>query len=301
MVRISEALSERINLIKSRIGNTPITNLGSGIYGKVEGLNPAGSIKDRAAFYILKAALESGELRENGTVTEATSGNTGIGIAYAARELGLRAVICMPDNMSAERRKMISDYGAELVLTPASEGMAGAVAAAERIRGERGAFIANQFGNPASIEAHFRTTAPELFKQLPSAKYVVCGVGSGGTAMGFAKYISENGLDCRVIGVEPSSSPLLTKGYFGAHKIQGIGANFVPQILDGKELHGIIAVEDEKAMACVKELYKVSGYKCGISSAAAYLAAKRLRAEVDGDIAVILPDNGERYSEELYI
>lgn len=290
----------RINRLKSAIGNTPTVDLGDGIFGKVEGLNPAGSIKDRAAFYIIKNALESGELLPHGTVVEATSGNTGIGIAYVARELELNAIICMPDNMSAERRAMIANYGAELVLTPASEGMSGAVAEAKRIKESDGAFIANQFGNSASITAHIETTAPELFAQLPSVKHVICGIGSGGTAMGIAKYISAHNLDCEVIGVEPSSSPLLSKGYAGAHKIQGIGANFIPEILDVSELSRIETADGDEAILSVKQLYQTSGYKCGISSGAVYCVAKRLRKELKGDIAIILPDNGERYGEELY-
>lgn len=300
-IKISDTLvMDRINRLKSAIGNTPTVDLGDGIFGKVEGLNPAGSIKDRAAFYIIKTALESGELLPHGTVVEATSGNTGIGIAYVARELGLNAIICMPDNMSEERRAMIANYGAELVLTPASEGMSGAVAEAKRIKESDGAFIANQFGNSASITAHFETTAPELFAQLPSVKHVICGIGSGGTAMGIAKYISAHNLDCEVIGVEPSSSPLLSKGYAGAHKIQGIGANFIPEILDVSKLKRIETADSNEAILCVKQLYQTSGYKCGISSGAVYCVAKRLRKELKGDIAIILPDNGERYGEELY-
>lgn len=300
-IKISDTLViDRINRLKSAIGNTPTVDLGDGIFGKVEGLNPAGSIKDRAAFYIIKTALESGELPPQGTVVEATSGNTGIGIAYVARELGLNAIICMPDNMSEERRAMIANYGAELVLTPASEGMSGAVAEAKRIKESDGAFIANQFGNSASITAHFETTAPELFAQLPSVKHVICGIGSGGTVMGIAKYISAHNLDCEVIGVEPSSSPLLSKGYAGAHKIQGIGANFIPEILDVSKLKRIETADGDEAILSVKQLYQTSGYKCGISSGAVYCVAKRLRKELKGDIAVILPDNGERYGEELY-
>lgn len=301
-IKISDTLViDRINRLKSAIGNTPTVDLGDGIFGKVEGLNPAGSIKDRAAFYIIKNALESGELLPHGTVVEATSGNTGIGIAYVARELELNAIICMPDNMSAERRAMIANYGAELVLTPASEGMSGAVAEAKRIKESDGAFIANQFGNFASITAHFETTAPELFAQLPNVGHVICGIGSGGTAMGIAKYISAHNLDCEVIGVEPSSSPLLSKGYAGAHKIQGIGANFIPDILDISKLSRIETADGDEAISSVKQLYLAIGYKCGISSGAVYCVAKRLRKELKGDIAIILPDNGDRYGEELYL
>lgn len=298
---ISEKCQNKLNALQGRIGNTPVVDLGDGVFGKVEGLNPAGSIKDRVGFYIIKSALLNGDLDEDGVIVEATSGNTGIGIAYVARELGLRAIICMPKSMSIERRRMIEDLGAELALTPASEGMAGAVAEAKRIEKSQGAYVANQFGNPCSIEAHYRTTAPELFAQLPDVKHVICGVGSGGTAMGFAKYIRERALDCEVIGVEPLESPLITKGYAGAHKIQGIGANFLPEILDVNALDRVVAVSGDEAIASVKPLYVASGYRCGISSGATFAVANKLREELDGDIAIILPDNGERYGEELYL
>ena len=289
------------NRLKQGIGHTAVIDLGGGIYGKLEGENPSGSVKDRAAFYIIMHALEMGELKEGGTVVEATSGNMGISLAYVARELGLKAVMCMPESMSVERRKMISDYGAELVLTPANEGMAGAVETANRISEERGAFIANQFANPASIDAHFETTAPELFSQINDIKYVVAGIGSGGTAMGIAKYIEKNGLDCKVVAVEPSASPLMSKGYAGPHKIQGIGANFLPKLIHVCKFDKIMTADYGEALAAVKELYKNFGIKCGISSGAAYSVAKRLRGEVEGNIAVILPDNGDRYSKDLYL
>lgn len=281
------------------IGNTPMLSLGDGLYGKLEGKNPAGSIKDRAAFYMVMRALEKGDLKERGTIVEATSGNTGIGLSYVARELGLKAVIVMPESMSKERRDMISSYGAELVLTPASEGMAGAVRKANEIA-KSGAWLANQFGNYASVEAHFYTTAPEIFSQVPGAKYVVAGVGSGGTAMGVKKYIEQNAIDCKVVAVEPLSSPLFTQGHAGGHKIQGIGANFIPAIVDVSKFDEVIDVSDDDAIRTTGELYRNFGVKCGISSGAAYYAACSLRQRVDGDIVVVLPDNGERYPQSLY-
>ena len=292
-------MQEKLDILAKKIGNTPIVLLGERIYGKVEGNNPAGSVKDRAAFFMIMRALENGELEEGGTVVEATSGNTGIGLAYVARELGLNAVMVMPESMSKERRDMISAYGAQLVLTPASEGMAGAVKKAKEIA-EDGAWLANQFGNYASVEAHFYTTAPEIFKQVPAAKYVVAGVGSGGTAMGVKKYIEQNRIDCKLVAVEPLASPLLTKGYAGAHKIQGIGANFVPAIVDVSKLDIIIDVSDDDAIRAVAELWHKFGIKCGISSGAAYFAAQTLTKQVEGDIAVVLPDNGNRYPQSLY-
>lgn len=292
-------MQEKLDILAKKIGNTPIVSLGERIYGKVEGYNPAGSVKDRAAFYMVLRALQNGDLKESGTIVEATSGNTGIGLAYVARELGLNAVMVMPESMSKERRDMISAYGAQLVLTPASEGMAGAVKKAKEIA-EGGAWLANQFGNYASVEAHFYTTAPEIFKQVPAAKYVVAGVGSGGTAMGVKKYIEQNDIDCKLVAVEPLASPLLTKGYAGAHRIQGIGANFVPAIVDISKLDIIIDVADEDAIRAAVELWHKFGIKCGISSGAAYFAAQTLTKQVEGDIAVVLPDNGNRYPQSLY-
>lgn len=290
---------EKLDILAKKIGNTPIVSLGERIYGKVEGNNPAGSVKDRAAFYMVLRALQNGDLKESGTIVEATSGNTGIGLAYVARELGLNAVMVMPESMSKERRDMISAYGAQLVLTPASEGMAGAVKKAKEIA-EGGAWLANQFGNYASVEAHFYTTAPEIFKQVPAAKYVVAGVGSGGTVMGVKKYIEQNNIDCKLVAVEPLASPLLTKGYAGAHKIQGIGANFVPAIVDVSKLDIIIDVADEDAIRAAAEIWHKFGIKCGISSGAAYFSAQTLTKQVEGDIAVVLPDNGNRYPQSLY-
>ena len=292
-------MQEKLNILSKMIGNTPMLSLGDGLYGKLEGKNPAGSIKDRAAFYMVMRALEKGDLKERGTIVEATSGNTGIGLSYVARELGLKAVIVMPESMSKERRDMISSYGAELVLTPASEGMAGAVRKANEIA-KSGAWLANQFGNYASVEAHFYTTAPEIFSQVPGAKYVVAGVGSGGTAMGVKKYIEQNAIDCKVVAVEPLSSPLFTQGHAGGHKIQGIGANFIPAIVDVSKFDEVIDVSDDDAIRTTGELYRNFGVKCGISSGAAYYAACSLRQRVEGDIVVVLPDNGERYPQSLY-
>lgn len=292
-------MQEKLNILSKMTGNTPMLSLGDGLYGKLEGKNPAGSIKDRAAFYMVMRALEKGDLKEDGTIVEATSGNTGIGLSYVARELGLKAVIVMPESMSKERRDMISSYGAELALTPASEGMAGAVRKANEIA-KSGAWLANQFGNYASVEAHFYTTAPEIFSQVPGAKYVVAGVGSGGTVMGVKKYIEQNAIDCKVVAVEPLSSPLFTQGHAGGHKIQGIGANFIPAIVDVSKFDEVIDVSDDDAIRTTGELYRNFGVKCGISSGAAYFAAQTLRKQVEGDIVVVLPDNGERYPQSLY-
>lgn len=296
---MDKKLQDKVDVLAKKIGNTPVIDMGDDVYGKLEGENPAGSIKDRAAFYMIMRALENGDLREGGTVVEATSGNTGIGLSYVARELGLNAVMVMPESMSKERRDMISSYGATLVLTPASEGMKGAVEKAKELQ-KGGAWLANQFGNYASVEAHYYTTAPEVFSVLPDVKYIVAGVGSGGTVMGVKKYIEDNGIDCKVIAVEPESSPLLSKGYAGAHKIQGIGANFVPAIVDVSKLDEIRTASNEEAIATAKEIYQKTGKKCGISSGAAYAVAKRVRKEYAGKIVVVLPDNGDRYPADLY-
>lgn len=297
---MDKTLQLKIARLSEKIGNTPVLDMGDGIFGKIEGENPAGSVKDRAAFYIIVRALESGKLKAGGTVVEATSGNTGIGLAYVARELGLKALLAMPESMSLQRRQMLKAYGAEIVLTPAGEGMEGAVKQAIRICADESAFFANQFGNRASIEAHYLTTAPEFFSQVPRLKYVVSGVGSGGTAAGFGKYVKDNGIDCKIIAVEPQTSPLLSEGYAGAHKIQGIGANFVPDLIKNQKFDSIFTVSDDDAIAAAKEIFVNFGRKCGISSGAAYSAAKRLRKTCEGNIGVILPDNGERYPQELF-
>lgn len=297
---MNDKMWKKLDILSRQIGNTPLLDMGDGIYGKLEGNNPAGSIKDRAAFYMIMRALESGALKDGGTIVEATSGNTGIGLAYVAKELGLKTIIVMPESMSEQRRRIIADYGAELVLTKKEDGMAGAVAEASRIVSVSGAWQANQFGNFASIEAHYYTTAPELFMQAKDTKYVVAGVGSGGTAMGFARYIADNHIDCKVIAVEPASSPLMSKGIANAHKIQGIGANFVPELVDVSAFDGIMTVSDDDAFQNTRFIYQKYGVKCGISSGAAYCAALQLHKDVSGDIAVILPDNGDRYANSLY-
>ena len=283
-----------------RLGHTPVVSLGEGIFGKDEGKNPAGSVKDRAAFYIVRDAVASGALAEGAPVVEATSGNTGIGLAYICGLVGIRVVLTMPESMSAERRKMLAGYGAELVLTPAAEGMSGAVARARQIVEEEHGFFADQFGNPSSVTAHFETTAPEIFAALPGVKAVVAGVGSGGTAMGIKKYILENGIDCEVYAVEPAESPLMSKGFAAPHLIQGIGANFVPALVDISAFDGIVTVKGEDAVKEVGTLFRDHGLACGISSAAAVLAARALRPRVKGDILAVLPDNSERYAGELY-
>ena len=292
-------LGKKLNILAEKIGKTPIIQVGE-IYAKLEGKNPAGSVKDRVGFYIVKDALERGKLGENGTVVEATSGNTGIGLAYTTSTLSIGFVAVMPDNMSVERIALMKKYGADVVLTPAKDGMAGAVKKAQEIA-ESGAYMAGQFSNKSSIVAHYETTAPEIFRDMPDVDIIVLGVGSGGTAMGIKKYILDNGLKTKVVGVEPQESPLMTKGQSGPHKIQGIGANFIPEILDTKLLDEVRAVSGDKAEEIVKEIYRLTGEKVGISSGASYLVAKALKEENPrAKILAIFPDNGDRYSENLY-
>ena len=293
-------MKEKLTALSLEIGNTPIIQVGE-VFAKIEGRNPAGSVKDRVGFYIVKDAVERGLVGEGGTVVEATSGNTGIGLAYATSALNIGFVAVMPDNMTVERINLMKKYGAEVVLTPANEGMTGAVKKAREIA-ENGGYMANQFSNPQSVNAHYLTTAPEIFKDMADVDYIVVGVGSGGTAMGIKKYIVEKGLKTKVVGVEPYESPFMTKGESAPHKIQGIGANFIPEILDVKALDRICTVKGDDAIKAVKEIYNLSGEKCGISSGASYLVAKELKKQYpNAKILAIFPDNGDRYSENLYI
>lgn len=294
------------NELASKIGGTPIIKISEGIFGKLESRNPAGSVKDRVAYYIVNYAIERGCLCAGGRVVEATSGNTGIGLAYVCSQLGLKFSAVMPSSMSPQRIELMKRYGAEILLTPAEEGMAGAVALARKMA-EEGAYEGNQFGNPVCIRAHYETTAPEIFKAMPNVGYIVCGIGSGGTYMGIKKYVEEKGLNCKIIAVEPFESPLLSQGKAAAHKIQGIGANFVPSLVDKSKIDRIMTVKQDDAFAEVKTIFKNTGEKCGISSGAAVVAAKDLLAELQAtacgeppQILTILPDGGDRYDDSLY-
>lgn len=297
------------------IGNTPILELKrSGsvwktcapIYAKLEYFNPLGSIKDRAALYMINEAQKSGKIREGTVVIEPTSGNTGIGLAYICATRGIRLVLTMPENMSKERRSLLAALGAEIVLTPAWEGMNGAVNKAQQLHKKNpNSFIPDQFGNPANVQAHVETTAPEILRDLDNQVDIfVSAVGTGGTLTGNAKVFKQVNPDCQVIAVEPAASPLLSQGKIGPHKIQGIGANFVPEILDRSLIDEIIPVADDDAYALCREVAKIEGLLVGISSGAALWAAREVarRPENQGKrIVVILPDTGERYlSVNLY-
>ena len=297
------------------IGNTPMLELKrSGsvwktcapIYAKLEYFNPLGSIKDRAALYMIDEAQKSGKIREGTVVIEPTSGNTGIGLAYICATRGIRLVLTMPENMSKERRSLLAALGAEIVLTPAWEGMNGAVNKAQQLhRKNPNSFIPDQFGNPANVQAHVETTAPEILRDLDNQVDIfVSAVGTGGTLTGNAKVFKQVNPDCQIIAVEPAASPLLSQGKIGPHKIQGIGANFVPEILDRSLIDEIIPVADDDAYALCREVAKIEGLLVGISSGAALWAAREVarRPENQGKrIVVILPDTGERYlSVNLY-
>ena len=297
------------------IGNTPMLELKrSGsvwktcapIYAKLEYFNPLGSIKDRAALYMINEAEKSGKIREGTVVIEPTSGNTGIGLAYICATRGIRLVLTMPENMSKERRSLLAALGAEIVLTPAWEGMNGAVNKAQQLhRKNPNSFIPDQFGNPANVQAHVETTAPEILRDLDNQVDIfVSAVGTGGTLTGNAKVFKQVNPDCQIIAVEPAASPLLSQGKIGPHKIQGIGANFVPEILDRSLIDEIIPVADDDAYALCREVAKIEGLLVGISSGAALWAAREVarRPENQGKrIVVILPDTGERYlSVNLY-
>ncbi len=295
--------------ITDLIGNTPLlelnnytknNNLEATILAKLEYFNPAGSVKDRIAKAMIDDAEEKGLLKANSVIIEPTSGNTGIGLASVAASRGYRLILTMPETMSVERRNLLKAYGAELVLTEGGKGMKGAIAKAEELAKEiPGGFIPSQFTNPANPEVHKKTTGPEIWKDTEGKVDIfVAGVGTGGTVTGVGEYLKSQNPNVRVVAVEPSDSPVLSKGTPGPHKIQGIGAGFVPDVLNTSVYDEIITVENESAFSTGKALAKQEGILVGISSGAALSAATQLakRAENKGKvIVVLLPDTGERY------
>ena len=297
------------NDIIELIGSTPLLRLnrfapGLDLLAKLERQNPAGSAKDRAALYMIRDAEAKGALAPGGMIIEPTSGNTGIGIAALAAVLGYRAVIVMPDSMSVERVKLIAAYGAEVVLTPGAEGMSGAVAKAEELRAANpGSVIAGQFENPANPLAHYETTGPEIWADAEGrVDAFVAGVGTGGTITGVGRFLREKNPGVRIVAVEPAGSPLLSEGRSGAHAIQGIGANFVPEALDTSVYDEIIAVSDEDALESMRALARTEGLLVGVSSGAAAWAAREVakRPEFAGRrVVCLLPDTGERYLSVL--
>lgn len=297
------------------VGRTPLVRLGrfaadrglrAQILGKLEGWNPAGSVKDRVALEMLRQAEEQGVISPGGVILEPTSGNTGIGLAAFGTARGYRVIIVMPETMSAERQKLIRAYGAELVLTPGSAGMAGAVEKARQLQKEiPSSWIAGQFENPSNPMAHFRTTGPELWADTGGRlDILVAGVGTGGTITGAGRYLKQQNYKIRLVAVEPAASALLEGGAPGPHGLQGLGANFIPRVLDTRLYDEVVPITEEEAYEAVRDLARLEGILVGISSGAALAAAAKVasREENRGKVlAVILPDGGERYlSTELF-
>lgn len=289
------------NNVIELIGKTPLVKYNENIYLKLEFLNPSHSVKDRASYYMLKDAKESGKINDNTVIIEPTSGNTGIGLAMCCAVMGLKIIIVMPENMSEERKKLIKGYGAELVLTPKEKGMQGAVEKAKDLAKEyTNSFIPMQFSNMSNPKAHIETTSKEILEDTDGkVDIVVAGIGTGGTAIGIKKGLGDK---AKVYGVEPFESPLITNGVAGPHKIQGIGANFITDIYKSGELDGVITVKGDDAIKEARNLAKTKGIMCGISSGANLYAAKELaKQNPDKLIVTIMCDFGERYlSTELF-
>jgi len=289
----------------SLIGNTPLVPIrrmspsdGVHIWAKLEMMNPGGSVKDRIALSMVEAAERTGSLKPGDTIVEPTSGNTGIGLALVGAVKGYPVVLTMPESMSIERRKLLRGYGAELVLTPAAEGMRGAIAKAEELVAKQGYFMPQQFKNPANPQVHRQTTGPEIVQQCPEEiDYFVAGVGTGGTITGVGQVLKAVYPKLKIVAVEPADSAVLSGEEPGSHKIQGIGAGFVPQVLNTDLLDEIITVENEEAFETARQLAKVEGIMGGISSGAAMAAAIKVAARVDrpSTIVTVFPSPGERY------
>ena len=290
------------------IGKTPLAELTrieekyklkAKIYAKLEYFNPAGSVKDRVALGMIDKAEKDGKLVKNSVIVEPTSGNTGIGIAAAGVAKGYRVVIVMPETMSVERRNLIAAYGAEVVLSEGASGMKGAIAKAEEIAQKENGIILGQFVNPANSDIHYRTTGPEIYADMDGdIDFFVAGVGTGGTITGVGKYLKEKIADVRIIAVEPEKSPVLSSGKSGAHGIQGIGAGFVPPVLDTSVYDEVITVSDADAFSFGRDIAKTEGYLVGISSGAALKAAVEIASRPENagkKIVTLFPDSGDRY------
>ncbi|SDN10204.1 cysteine synthase A [Sediminibacillus halophilus] len=297
--------------IAELIGNTPIVKLNrtadeesAEIYAKLEFMNPGSSVKDRIALAMIEAAEEEGHLKEGNTIIEPTSGNTGIGLALVAAIKGYKAVLVMPDTMSMERRNLLRAYGAELVLTPGAEGMKGAIKKAEELQEANGYFMPQQFNNVANPAVHARTTGKEIVQQMgDQLDAFISGIGTGGTITGAGKVLREKYQDIKIYAVEPEASPVLSGGKPGPHKIQGIGAGFVPEVLDTDVYDEVIQVSNDDAYATAREAAKKDGLLGGVSSGAAIFAAKKVAKELGKGkkVLAVIPSNGERYlSTPLY-
>lgn len=297
------------NDLTELIGNTPMMRLDTlaksegakaNIIAKLEYFNPAGSVKDRVAFNMITEAEKSGKLKPGATIIEPTSGNTGIGLAAVGAARGYKVILTMPETMSVERRNLVKAFGAEVVLTDGSKGMSGAIEKANELKKRiYGAIIAGQFENPANPQAHYETTGPEIWRDTEGKIDVfVAGIGTGGTVSGVGKYLKEQNPDIKIIGVEPASSPVLTQGHGGAHKIQGIGAGFVPETLSRDVIDEVITCTDKAAYETGNKIAKAHGILVGISSGAAVWAAIEIskRPEFNSkNIVALLPDTGDRY------
>lgn len=297
------------NDLTELIGNTPMMRLDAlaksegakaNIIAKLEYFNPAGSVKDRVAFNMITEAEKSGKLKPGATIIEPTSGNTGIGLAAVGAARGYKVILTMPETMSVERRNLVKAFGAEVVLTDGSKGMSGAIEKANELKKRiYGAIIAGQFENPANPQAHYETTGPEIWRDTEGKIDVfVAGIGTGGTVSGVGKYLKEQNPNIKIIGVEPASSPVLTQGHGGAHKIQGIGAGFVPETLNRDVIDEVITCTDKAAYETGNKIAKAHGILVGISSGAAVWAAIEIskRPEFSGkNIVALLPDTGDRY------
>ncbi len=297
--------------IDGLIGHTPLLALhrfapGGGILAKLEYLNPAGSVKDRAALWMINDAESRGLLNKNSLIIEPTSGNTGIGLAAVAASRGYQCVIVMPDSMSAERIRLMEAYGAQVVLTPGAQGMTGAIAKAQELAREHpGSFIPGQFENPANAQAHYETTGPEIWADTQGTVDIfVAGIGTGGTITGIGRYLKEQNPNVQIVGVEPADSAVLSGGQAGKHGLQGIGAGFIPQVLDVTVPDRILTATTEEAYDAARRLARTEGILVGISSGAALAAAQRLSQEPQNQgktIVALLPDTGDRYlSTDLF-
>jgi cysteine synthase A len=297
--------------IHDHIGNTPLVRLQRlsprpdvGIWVKLEMMNPGGSVKDRIALGMIEAAERDGKLKPGDGIIEPTSGNTGIGLAMVGAAKGYRVALTMPESLNIERRKLLRGYGAELILTPAAEGMRGAIRQAEEVVADRGYYMPNQFKNPANPQAHRTHTGPEILTQCPDPiDYFVAGIGTGGTITGVGQVLRAAFPNVRLIGVEPAGSPILSGGEPGSHKIPGIGAGFVPDVLDTSLLEEVIPIADEEALEAARRLAKEEGVLAGISSGAAMAATLKVAKRIEGPatLVTILPSTGERYlSTELF-
>lgn len=288
-----------INKVIETIGNSPLVKLNhvtdKEVYVKIEKTNPAGSVKDRPAYYMIKDAIETGKLKEGMKIVEPTSGNTGIALAMVGKALGYEVVIVMPETMSVERRSLIEAYGAKLILTEGAKGVQGAVDKANELVESGGYFMPDQFSNPANSKSHYETTGLEILKSGLDIKGFIAGVGTGGTVTGVGKKLKEEFEDVKIWALEPAESPLLTEGKAGPHKIQGIGANFIPKVLDQNILDKTITITSEEAIEMAKKLAREEGLMVGISSGANVVGAIKMAEEVGGPVVTVLPDTAERY------